>query len=72
MLTLQTCHLSRRNIHFIYKKYTPQTVFFALLHPITVIGDHLGELKTAAEELGIPFECKDHCIHDELQTGKGM
>ncbi len=35
-------------------------------HPITVVGDHLGELKAVAEELGIPFECKDHCTPEEL------
>ena len=35
-------------------------------HPITVVGDHLGELKAVAEELGIPFECKDHCSPEEL------
>jgi len=56
---------------YLQKIYSPDR-FFALLHSITVIGDHLGELKTVAEELGIPFECKDHCTHDELQTGKGM
>jgi L-fucose isomerase-like protein len=35
-------------------------------HPITVVGDHLGELRAVAEELGIPFECKDHCTPEEL------
>ncbi len=35
-------------------------------HPITVVGDHLGELKAAAEELGIPFECRDHRTPEEL------
>jgi L-fucose isomerase len=35
-------------------------------HPITVVGDHLGTLKAVAEELGIPFECKDHCTPEEL------
>jgi L-fucose isomerase-like protein len=35
-------------------------------HPITVVGDHLGELKAVAEELGIPFECKDHCTPEKL------
>jgi hypothetical protein len=35
-------------------------------HPITVVGDHLGELKSVAEELEIPFECKDHCTPEEL------
>ncbi len=34
-------------------------------HPITVIGDHLGELKAVAEEMGIPFECSDHSIPAE-------
>lgn len=28
-------------------------------HPMTVLGDHLGELKALAEELDIPFECYD-------------
>jgi L-fucose isomerase len=35
-------------------------------HPMTALGDHLGELKAVAEELGIPFECKDHCTPEEL------
>lgn len=35
-------------------------------HPITAIGDHLSELKAVAEELGIPFECRDHCAPEEL------
>lgn len=35
-------------------------------HPITVVGDHLSELKGVAKELGIPFECKDHCTPEEL------
>jgi L-fucose isomerase-like protein len=35
-------------------------------HPITVVGDHLSELKAVAEELGIPFECRDHCTPEEL------
>ena len=37
-------------------------------HPITVVGDHLGELKAVAEEMGIPFECKDYCTPEELQS----
>jgi L-fucose isomerase-like protein len=37
-------------------------------HPITVVGDHLNELKAVAEELGIPFECKDHCTPQDLKT----
>jgi len=28
-------------------------------HPMTVLGDHLGELKALAEEMSIPFECYD-------------
>lgn len=28
-------------------------------HPMTAVGDHLGALKAAAEELKIPFECTD-------------
>jgi len=35
-------------------------------HPITVVGDHLSQLKAVAEELGIPFECRDHCTPEEL------
>ena len=35
-------------------------------HPITVLGDHLGELRAVAEELGIPFECYDHLTPDQL------
>lgn len=30
-------------------------------HPMTTFGDRLGVLKAFAEELGIPFECYDHC-----------
>ena len=36
-------------------------------HPITVLGDHLGELKAIAEELGIPFECKDDRTPKEIE-----
>jgi L-fucose isomerase len=35
-------------------------------HPITVVGDYLSELKAVAEEMGIPFECRDHCTPGEL------
>lgn len=35
-------------------------------HPITVLGDHLSELKAVAEELDIPFECYDHLTPDQL------
>jgi L-fucose isomerase len=35
-------------------------------HPITVLGDHLAELKALAEELDIPFECYDHLTPDQL------
>jgi hypothetical protein len=35
-------------------------------HPMTAFGDHLGALKAMAEELGIPFECYDHCTPDSL------
>ncbi len=35
-------------------------------HPITALGDHLGELKAVAEELNIPFECYDHLTPDQL------
>lgn len=35
-------------------------------HPITVVGDHLSGLKAVAEELGIPFECRDHCSPKDL------
>jgi L-fucose isomerase len=41
-------------------------------HPITVLGDHLADLKAVAEELGIPFECYDdrmpsHYLGQELK-----
>lgn len=36
-------------------------------HPITVLGDHLGKLKAIAEELGIPFECKDDRTPEEIE-----
>jgi L-fucose isomerase-like protein len=35
-------------------------------HPITALGDHLGELKAVAEEMDIPFECYDHCKPEDL------
>jgi L-fucose isomerase len=35
-------------------------------HPMTVVGDHLAELKALAQELNIPFECYDHCTPSEL------
>jgi L-fucose isomerase-like protein len=35
-------------------------------HPITAVGDYLGELKAVAEVLGIPFESRDHCTPEEL------
>jgi L-fucose isomerase-like protein len=35
-------------------------------HPITAVGDHLGELKAVADQMGIPFECQDHCTPDDL------
>ena len=35
-------------------------------HPMTAFGDHLGALKVLAQELGIPFECYDHCTPDQL------
>ena len=35
-------------------------------HPITALGDHLGELKALADELGIPFECYDDLTPEEL------
>jgi len=35
-------------------------------HPMTAVGDHLGELKAVAEEWGIPFECRDHCTPEDL------
>jgi len=38
-------------------------------HPITVLGDHLADLKAVAEELGIPFECYDYRTPEEI--GKG-
>ncbi|MDH4217923.1 MAG: hypothetical protein OEZ52_05475 [Candidatus Aminicenantes bacterium] len=35
-------------------------------HPITVLGDYLGELKAFAEEVGIPFECYDTTTPDGI------
>ena len=35
-------------------------------HPITVLGDYLGELKAFAEEIGIPFECYDTKTPEEM------
>jgi L-fucose isomerase len=35
-------------------------------HPITVMGDHLGALKSAADELGLPFECYDDLRPEDL------
>ncbi len=35
-------------------------------HPMTAFGDHLADLKALAEELGIPFECYDHCEPADL------
>ncbi len=39
-------------------------------HPITVLGDHLGELKAVASELGIPFECYDYLTPQEIKGDK--
>jgi len=36
-------------------------------HPMTILGDHLAELKAVAQELGIPFECKDHCSPNDIK-----
>ncbi len=41
-------------------------------HPMTVIGDHLAELKAVAEELGIPFECPDYLTPEEVEAGKSL
>jgi len=35
-------------------------------HPMTTFGDHLGALKAVGEELGIPFECYDHCTPETV------
>ncbi len=35
-------------------------------HPMTVLGDHLADLKAFAEEAGIPFECYDHTTPKEM------
>jgi L-fucose isomerase len=35
-------------------------------HPMTVCGDYLADLKALAGELGIPFECYDHCAPSAL------
>ncbi len=36
-------------------------------HPMTVCGDYLGTLKALAGELGISFECYDHCRPEDLE-----
>jgi hypothetical protein len=33
---------------------------------MTVLGDHLSELKALAEEISIPFECYDFTTPEEL------
>jgi len=35
-------------------------------HPMTVLGDHLNELKALAEEISIPFECYDFTTPEEF------
>ena len=35
-------------------------------HPMTVLGDHLSDLKAVAEELDIPFECYDDITPNQL------
>jgi len=35
-------------------------------HPMTVLGDYLGELKALVEEIGIPFECYDTTTPDKI------
>ena len=37
-------------------------------HPVTVLGDCLGELKALAEEMRIPFECYDDMTPEDIQT----
>ena len=41
-------------------------------HPMTARGDHLGALKAVAEELSIPFECKDYRTPAEIASGKRL
>ncbi len=41
-------------------------------HPITVLGDHLADLKAFALELGLPFECYDHRTPGEIEKGAGL
>jgi L-fucose isomerase-like protein len=41
-------------------------------HPITVLGDHLADLKAVAEELQIPFECYDYRTPAEIQCGAAL
>jgi hypothetical protein len=38
-------------------------------HPITVLGDYLAELKAMAKEWGIPFECYDYRMPEEITRG---
>ncbi len=41
-------------------------------HPMTVLGDHLADLKAVAEELRIPFECYDYRTPDEIKRGRSI
>jgi L-fucose isomerase-like protein len=41
-------------------------------HPITVLGDHLGELRAVALELGLPFECYDYLTPEQVQKGEAL
>jgi len=38
-------------------------------HLMTIPGDYLAELKAVAEEIGIPFECYDFIIPEEIERG---
>lgn len=41
-------------------------------HPVTVLGDHLADLKAVAEELGLPFECYDYRTPGEIEKGASL
>jgi L-fucose isomerase-like protein len=41
-------------------------------HPITVLGDHLADLKAVAGELHIPFECYDYRTPAEIKRGASL
>jgi len=41
-------------------------------HPMTALGDHLGQLKAFAGEIGIPFECYDYLTPADIAAGRTL